>query len=168
MMLFMAGWSIRLAILKFIAGIPNFQGDLWSYLRQTPEFRDLVIAGSTTYGFYILASLIHFDPWHLVTSIAQYLLLMPTYINIFMIYSFANLHDVSWGTKGATVMTDTSPAAKTVNSDGNVVFEYVSTEIEDSNVAWKNTCSKLNTYRTSSNEAVQKRDEKTKQEAFNY
>ena len=166
MMLFMAGWSIRLAVLKFINGIPNFQGDALAYLRQTPEFRDLVIAGSTTYGFYLLASLIHLDPWHLFTSLVQYLLLMPTYINIFMIYSFTNLHDVSWGTKGSTELTDTKPVAKIVDLNGEVTFEYVFTDPDDVNMAWRNTFSKLQEYRSETKDAVQKRDEKTRQEVI--
>ena len=35
-----------------------------------------------------------FDPWHMITSFLQYLLLSPMYINILNIYAFANLDDV--------------------------------------------------------------------------
>ena len=31
------------------------------------------------------------------------MLLLPTYVNMFMVYSLCNLHDVSWGTKGDNV-----------------------------------------------------------------
>ena len=33
---------------------------------------------------------------HLVTSMAQYMLAAPIYINLLNIYSFSNLHDFSW------------------------------------------------------------------------
>ncbi|BGP17939.1 hypothetical protein JCM10213_003947 [Rhodosporidiobolus nylandii] len=59
----------------------------------------VVISLAATYGVYILSSLIALDPWHLVTSMAQYLLMAPIYINVLNIYAFANLHDFSWGTK---------------------------------------------------------------------
>ena len=41
-----------------------------------------------------------FDPWHMITSFGQYMLLTPTYTNILNVYAFCNTHDVSWGTKG--------------------------------------------------------------------
>ncbi|GAA6038072.1 hypothetical protein JCM8097_007532 [Rhodosporidiobolus ruineniae] len=59
----------------------------------------IVISLASTYGVYVLASLIALDPWHLLTSMLQYMLLAPTYINVLNIYAFANLHDFSWGTK---------------------------------------------------------------------
>jgi len=52
-----------------------------------------------TYGVYVLSSLLAFDPWHLVTSFVQYLLLSPTYILVLSIYAYSNLNDISWGTK---------------------------------------------------------------------
>lgn len=35
-----------------------------------------------TYAVYLFSSLLAFDPWHMVTSFVQYMLLSPTYINI--------------------------------------------------------------------------------------
>ncbi|KAF9227386.1 hypothetical protein BS17DRAFT_775399 [Gyrodon lividus] len=52
-----------------------------------------------TYGVYVLSSLLAFDPWHLMTSFIQYLLLTPTYVCILSIYAYSNLDDISWGTK---------------------------------------------------------------------
>ncbi|GAA6023247.1 hypothetical protein JCM10207_005221 [Rhodosporidiobolus poonsookiae] len=59
----------------------------------------IVISLASTYGVYILSALIALDPWHIVTSMAQYMLMAPIYINVLNIYAFANLHDFSWGTK---------------------------------------------------------------------
>lgn len=39
---------------------------------------------------------------HMVTSILQYLLLAPSYINLLSCFAFCNLHDLSWGTKEQT------------------------------------------------------------------
>jgi chitin synthase len=48
---------------------------------------------------YAFSSLLAFDPWHMFTSFIPYLLLSPAYINILNIYAFANIDDISWGTK---------------------------------------------------------------------
>ncbi|GAA5968593.1 hypothetical protein JCM8115_003796 [Rhodotorula mucilaginosa] len=62
----------------------------------------IVISLVSTYGCYLLSSLIALDPWHMVTSILQYLLLAPSYINLLSCFAFCNLHDLSWGTKEQT------------------------------------------------------------------
>ncbi|KAG9316580.1 glycosyltransferase family 2 protein [Chiua virens] len=54
---------------------------------------------AVTYGVYVLSSLLAFDPWHILTSFMQYLLLTPTYVCILTIYAYSNLDDISWGTK---------------------------------------------------------------------
>lgn len=80
------------------------------------EFRDLVVATSSTYALYFLASFLYFEPWHMFTSFLQYILLSPSYINVLNIYAFCNIDDVSWGTKGDTGAKDLG-AAK-VREDG--------------------------------------------------
>ncbi|GAA5991239.1 hypothetical protein JCM11641_004030 [Rhodosporidiobolus odoratus] len=62
----------------------------------------IVISLASTYGVYVLSSVLALDPWHLITSMAQYMLMAPVYINVLNIYAFANLHDFSWGTKEMT------------------------------------------------------------------
>ncbi|KAF8756862.1 Chitin synthase [Rhizoctonia solani] len=52
-----------------------------------------------TYGVYFLSSLLAFDPWHLFTSAIPYFLMAPLYINLLNTFAFANLDDISWGTK---------------------------------------------------------------------
>lgn len=73
-------------------------GDLFS----NSIFRDLVISLASTYVLYFIASFMYLEPWHMFTSFIQYLLLSPSYINVLNIYAFCNVHDISWGTKGAT------------------------------------------------------------------
>jgi len=53
------------------------------------------------------------------TSFLQYLALMPSFINILMIYAFSNWHDVSWGTKGSD-KADVLPSAQTKKDGGKV------------------------------------------------
>lgn len=54
----------------------------------------------------------------MLTSFIQYLLLLPSYVNILLIYAFCNLHDVSWGTKGDNGASKDLGQAKKVEKDG--------------------------------------------------
>ncbi|KAI0018776.1 glycosyltransferase family 2 protein [Xylariomycetidae sp. FL0641] len=67
---------------------------------QNKVFFSLIVSLLSTYGLWLIASLIMFDPWHMITSFIQYLLLTPTYVNVLNVYAFCNTHDISWGTKG--------------------------------------------------------------------
>ncbi|KAI1335390.1 glycosyltransferase family 2 protein [Xylariaceae sp. FL0016] len=71
-----------------------------SALFQNKVFFSLIVSLLSTYGLWLIASLIMFDPWHMLTSFLQYLLLTPTYTNVLNVYAFCNTHDISWGTKG--------------------------------------------------------------------
>lgn len=82
-------------------------------------FRDLIISSLSTYALYFVGSILHLKPMHMITSFIQYLLLSPSYVNVLNIYAFCNLHDISWGTKGATA--ETLGDAK-ITEDGKVEF----------------------------------------------
>ena len=85
----------------------------------------IIIALAATFGLYFVGSFLYMDPWHMFTSFAQYLLLMPSFINVLMIYAFSNWHDVSWGTKGSD-KADVLPSAamkKDEKGDAKVVEE---------------------------------------------
>ncbi|KAF9241557.1 glycosyltransferase family 2 protein [Melanogaster broomeanus] len=77
-----------------------------------------------TYGVYVLSSLLAFDPWHLVTSFVQYLLLTPTYVCILSIYAYSNLDDISWGTKQDAI-PDTDLGAAVQDSHSQVDIEML-------------------------------------------
>lgn len=84
------------------------------------QFRDLVIATSSTYVLYFVASFIYFEPWHMFTSFGQYILLSPSYVNVLNIYAFCNIDDISWGTKGETkkvAFSSMSPGAPLRGTD---------------------------------------------------
>ncbi|RSM09465.1 Chitin synthase 3 [Fusarium oligoseptatum] len=64
------------------------------------SFYMLIISVMSTWGIWLIASLIMLDPWHMATSFVQYMLLTPAFTNVLNVYAFCNTHDVSWGTKG--------------------------------------------------------------------
>ena len=86
----------------------------------------IIIAVAATSGLYFIASFMYLDPWHMITSFPQYMLLASSYINILMVYAFSNWHDVSWGTKGSD-KADALPSAQTTKApDGKAtVIEEV-------------------------------------------
>ncbi|KEI37244.1 glycosyltransferase family 2 protein [Mixia osmundae IAM 14324] len=97
-------------------------------------FRSIVLSIAVTYGLYLFAALIALDPAHMITSFAQYLFLAPTWINVLQTYSFANTHDVSWGTKGSDkVDTDLG----IVKGDGKSVEVSMPTEEKDIEEAYE-------------------------------
>ncbi|PSN61698.1 glycosyltransferase family 2 protein [Corynespora cassiicola Philippines] len=87
----------------------------------------ILIALVTIYGFNWIASILYLDPWHMFHSWPQYLFLMSTYINILMVYSFNNWHDVSWGTKGSDV-SESLPSAHVVKGEGPAEVEEIEQE----------------------------------------
>ncbi|KAI0268865.1 chitin synthase-domain-containing protein [Gloeopeniophorella convolvens] len=98
-----------------------------------------------TYGVYTVSSFLALDPWHMFTSFIPYLLLSPTYVNILNIYAFANLDDISWGTKGEdTVDMDLGTVIQ--DSQSRVDVEMI-TEEADANALYDEATQNLK-YRT--------------------
>lgn len=102
-------WAIIMAYLMFATvfiTVKSVQaqvkegGFTFSTLFTNALFRTLILSMVSTYVLYLVASILFFDPWHMITSFIQYLLLTPTYINILNVYAFCNTHDITWGTKG--------------------------------------------------------------------
>jgi chitin synthase len=96
----------------------------------------ILIALASTFGAYIVASLLYLDPWHLLTSMPQYLLMATSYINILNVYAFCNWHDVSWGTKGAD-KADALPSAQTTkkaDTDGGASVEVLEYELPQADI----------------------------------
>ncbi|KAF5000189.1 hypothetical protein FGRMN_2003 [Fusarium graminum] len=67
-------------------------------------FTNMIVSILSTIGMYFIMSLLYLDPWHMITSSAQYFILLPSYICTLQVYAFCNTHDVTWGTKGDNVM----------------------------------------------------------------
>ncbi|KAJ3158680.1 Chitin synthase, class 2 [Geranomyces michiganensis] len=130
LMLYMAGFSIVLSIQDAIAATRELNPDGTTRtdtsklpsLFKNAAFRDLVLSTISTYGVYFISSLAYMNPWHMFNSFVQYLLFLPGFINILMVYAFGNLHDVSWGTKGDNTVADVAPVmAKKDDKSGNKV-----------------------------------------------
>ncbi|ROV93757.1 hypothetical protein VSDG_06983 [Cytospora chrysosperma] len=102
------------AIQTDIADTANFSV---SELFKNKVFYTLIVSVMSTYGIWLIASLVMFDPWHMFTSLGQYMLLTPTFTNILNVYAFCNTHDISWGTKGDD-KPDELPSISTKDGQG--------------------------------------------------
>lgn len=80
----------------------------------------------------------------MATSIVQYLLMAPSFVNVINIYAFCNVHDVSWGTKGSDkVETDLGVVG---GADGkNTVDVAIPTDSKDLNSAYDDAVHVLGT-----------------------
>lgn len=92
--------AIYIAVIAIIEDLNDGTGFNISELFRNEVFYTLIVSVMSTFGIWLIASLLMFDPWHMVTSLPQYMLLTPTYTNVLNVYAFCNTHDVSWGTKG--------------------------------------------------------------------
>jgi len=125
-------------------------------------FRNIVISLLSTYGLYLIASLIFFDvstrslhvgapdlslpclsscfqPAHMFTSFIQYLLLAPSYINVINVYAFCNVQDVTWGNRPEEKPSNDLGAAKlAAGADGKAELDVaVPTDEKDINAAYE-------------------------------
>jgi chitin synthase len=82
------------------------------------EFRNIIVSMLATYAIYVISSFLHRDPWHLITSFLQYMLLLPSFTNLLTVYAFCNTHDVSWGTKGVNTLERDLGVAKSTTKHG--------------------------------------------------
>ena len=135
-------WAIIMAYLMFASvfiTVKSVQQETKNGFKVTDLFKNtifstLIVSMASTYVMWLVVSILFFDPWHMVTSFVQYLLMTPTYINILNVYAFCNTHDITWGTKG-----DTKPeklGAASVGSDGKIKVD-VPTEDADLNTQYE-------------------------------
>ncbi|TPX59306.1 chitin synthase [Spizellomyces sp. 'palustris'] len=118
---------------------------------------------ASTVGVYFLASFLQLDFAHMFTCFLQYLLLLPSYINVLTVYALSNLHDVSWGTKGESKPTTLPTVQAQKQSDGTVVAD-VSISTDQTTLAqhYSETLDELRTL--PSNQPLALQDPKTQQE----
>ncbi|KAF3760788.1 family 2 glycosyltransferase [Cryphonectria parasitica EP155] len=119
-------WAIIFIYLMFAAvfiSVKAIETDLQdnsfsiSELFKNEVFYTLIVSVMSTYGIWLIASLLMFDPWHMFTSLVQYMMLTPTFTNVLNVYAFCNTHDVSWGTKGDD-KPDKLPSISTKDGQG--------------------------------------------------
>lgn len=92
--------AIFIAVKAIIADLNDGKPFSIEELFRNKVFYTLIVSVMSTFGIWLIASILMFDPWHMFTSLGQYMLLTPTYTNVLNVYAFCNTHDVSWGTKG--------------------------------------------------------------------
>lgn len=156
--LWCAGYTVYAAAPKSVAEWSHF-GHL---VLTNAAFRDIVISLSATYGLYLFSSILHAEPWHIFTCFIQYMFLLPSYVNILMMYAMCNLHDVSWGTKGDNgAAKDLGGAKKVANKEGQDMYEVeLPSAREDVDSVWAASKAAL---RNKPAEEKQHRDAATKQ-----
>ncbi|KIK98524.1 glycosyltransferase family 2 protein [Paxillus rubicundulus Ve08.2h10] len=158
--------SAFLLAYKAIEGVAQSEGRAVqaSDLLTNSIFRDVVLSLAATLGLYVASSLLFFEPWHMITSFVQYLLMAPSYIAVLNVYAFANVHDVSWGTKGDNkVSTDLGVVSVGKGSNKNEVEVAVPTAETDINAAYEDAIHVLS---TKAPKAEQKVDPATQQEDY--
>ncbi|KAJ9116912.1 Chitin synthase, class 8 [Naganishia vaughanmartiniae] len=134
---YMVAAAVYLAVVGIQSAVNDGSITASDYTNADQTFRNVVLSLIATYGIYILASVLALDPWHLLTSFLQYLLLAPSYINVFNVYAFSNVHDVSWGTKGADkVEMELGVAGGGKNAKAGEVDVAVPTEEKDINAIY--------------------------------
>ncbi|KAJ3287962.1 Chitin synthase, class 1 [Rhizoclosmatium sp. JEL0117] len=72
-MVFMGIYSIQNSIktyLDYVDPYNRVRPNVFQYMKDVPDFRNLVISILSTYVLYILSSIIHMDPWHASMGIA--------------------------------------------------------------------------------------------------
>ena len=178
-MLFCSAWLTVKGIQATLATLASENQEFGKDFRSTVSaifgnriFRDLIVSTVSTYGLYLLSSILFFDFLHMFTSFIQYLLLSPSYVNILYphrylfsdfsnVYAFCNTHDVSWGTKGDNTMKTDLGVVK-VGSDNKVEVDVPSKD-EDIDHEYDRVLKILAKPRP---EEKQKRDASTKQEDY--
>ncbi|KZT30962.1 glycosyltransferase family 2 protein [Neolentinus lepideus HHB14362 ss-1] len=153
-----AGYTVYMAVPHTVTGWEHIS----SLIQNNKAFQEIVISLVATYGLYFIASFMHFEPWHMFTSFIQYMFLLPSYVNILMMYAMCNLHDVTWGTKGDNGAAKDLGGAKKVKDDkGNDMMEVeLPTAREDVDQLWAASRSAL---RSKPAEEKEHRDAATKQ-----
>ncbi|KAF9502229.1 chitin synthase 2 [Pleurotus eryngii] len=156
--LWCAGFTVYLAVPKTIEEWKDFP----TLVQNNSTFREIVISLAATYGLYFISSFMHFEPYHMFSSFIQYMFLLPSYVNILMMYAMCNLHDVTWGTKGDNGSAkDLGGAKKVKNDDGKEFMEVeLPTAREDVDSLWAASRSAL---RVVPPEEKEHRDATTKQ-----
>lgn len=98
------GVMIFLSAINVYLSFPAGANIDWLKLIQQPYFQNTIISLFSTYALYFFASILHGDPFHMawfiliqITSFVQYMLMLPSFVNVLMVYAFCNLHDVRYG-----------------------------------------------------------------------
>ncbi|KAF9436440.1 Chitin synthase, class 1 [Entomortierella beljakovae] len=163
LMLYMTFAAIWLTKLGIQAAIDSGATSL-SALMGDSNFRTVILSLASTYGLYLVTSIMYLEPWHMFTSFFQYLGMVPSFINVLNVYAFCNTHDVSWGTKGDTIEKLDLGTVK-ATSESKTAEVTVEVPVDDKDVN-DNFQQALDSLSVPTEVVPQKRDAKTKQEDY--
>lgn len=96
------------SLLVFVLSIDYVMNSEPQVLHLKPAY--IKAATLASFAAYFVAALLHGEFVPIASTFFQYTFMLPTFTNIFAIYSYCNIHDISWGTKG--IGAETKPAAK--------------------------------------------------------
>ena len=99
----------------------------WYKVPGVSYFSWLVLAGVIMLSIYLVPFLmrpIDFlrNAAGYIIGLLSYILLIPMFVNVFSIYAFSNLHDVSWGNRPTT--TGTGTEAFSANKATQLLIEH--------------------------------------------
>ncbi|KAG5463220.1 MAG: chitin synthase-domain-containing protein [Olpidium bornovanus] len=160
-MLYMAGYSVTEQVGEVQNKLRDQNGNIQfsklpAELSANGAFRDIVISLASTYGMYFISSLLHLEPWHMITSFVQYMFMLPAFVNILMVYAGTKGDNGTKGDLGAAVV-------KTGKDGGQSVDIDLPTEKEDINEIYERTLRELAIRPEEKHEG---RDATTKQEDY--
>ncbi|CAO3600611.1 unnamed protein product [Absidia cylindrospora] len=163
-LLFCTGWITYVSISNVVTSWQDSDGTILTLLKES-TFRNILVSVVSTYVMYFVASVLFLDPWHMFSSLLQYVLMSASFVNILNIYAFCNTHDVSWGTKGdSSVATDLGVVKTKKDKDGTHTVEVEApTEQKDLNEQYEEALLDL---RKVVKVEETHRDAKTKQEDY--
>lgn len=95
-------FSICLVFINFYQAVFNEESDLIKldgvFTQRT--FIYLIAAIVSAHFLIMLSAFNCYTYYEIISSLLSYFFYMPVYINLFFIYSFCRIDDLSWGTKG--------------------------------------------------------------------
>lgn len=74
------------------------------YLNDGSAQTQAILLAVLVLGAFFIASALHCELHHIVLSFVQYMFMLPSFINILMVYSFCNLNDISWVRKSPLLL----------------------------------------------------------------
>ena len=146
MVYFWIGIMIYLTFAAVFITVKSIQVELadkdftFSAVFKNSQFFSMIVSLASTYLLWIVASILFLDPWHMITSFIQYILLTPTYVNVLNIYAFCNTHDITWGTKGDD-KAETLPSANL--KPGGKVDVHIPQDDHDLNTQYESEIKKF-------------------------
>ena len=67
--------AVYISVIAIQTDLNDGDGITLSSIVKNKVFISLILSVMSTYGIWLIASLLMFDPWHMITSLVQYLLL---------------------------------------------------------------------------------------------